>query len=101
MPACAEASAGRQGKKSFKPKMFFNFFLPDQIPDDNFYKVLKKHLDLRFIYSGTKHIYSHTCLIVRQAGRPTLDPVVFFKCLLIGYLENQPEWPRSGGHLFR
>jgi transposase len=73
--------AGRQGKKSFQPKMFFNFYLPDQIPDDNFYKVLKKHLDLRFIYSETKDIYSHT-------GRPSLDPVVFFKCLLIGYLEN-------------
>jgi hypothetical protein len=37
--------------------MFFNFFLPDQIPDDNFNKVLKKHLDLRFIYYETKDIY--------------------------------------------
>jgi hypothetical protein len=83
--------AGRQGKKSFQLKMFCNFYLPDQIPNDNFYKILKKHLDLKFIYSEKKDIYSHTRLIVGQAGRPSLYSVVFFKCLLIGYLENQPE----------
>ena len=70
-----------QGKKKFEPRLFVNFHLPDQIPDDNFYKVLKSKLDLRFVYKLTKDVYSHT-------GRPSLDPVVFFKCLLIGYLEN-------------
>jgi len=70
-----------QGKKEFEPKLFVNFQLPDHIPDDNFYKVLKSKLDLRFIYRETKDVYSHT-------GKPSLDPVVFFKCLLIGYLEN-------------
>lgn len=70
-----------QGKKKFKPKLFVNFYLPDQIPDSNFYKVLKSKLDLSFIYKATRDIYSHT-------GRPSLDPVVFFKMLLVGYLEN-------------
>ena len=70
-----------QGKKKFKPKLFLNFCLPDVIPDDNFYKVLKKKLDLSFVYKLTKSVYSHT-------GRPSLDPVVFFKMLLVGYLEN-------------
>ena len=71
-----------QGKKKFKPKLFVNFSLPDQIPDDNFYKLLKSKLDLRFVYRQTKDVYSHT-------GRPSIDPVVFFKMLLVGYLENQ------------
>ena len=70
-----------QGKKKFEPRLFVNFRLPDHIPDDNFYKVIKSKLNLQFVYKMTKDVYSHT-------GRPSLDPVVFFKCLLIGYFEN-------------
>jgi len=33
--------------------------------------------------ASTKKVYSHT-------GRPGLDPIVFFKMLLVGYLENCP-----------
>lgn len=70
-----------QGHKKYEPRLFVNFHLPDVIPDDNFYKVLKEKLDLRFVYQMTKPIYSHT-------GKPSIDPVVFFKMLLVGYLEN-------------
>ncbi len=70
-----------QGKKKFTPKLFVNFRLNDQVPDTNIYKILKKHLNLDFIYAETKSVYSHT-------GRPGIDPVVFFKMLLVGYLEN-------------
>ena len=70
-----------QGQKNYQPRLFVNFHLPDVIPDDNFYKVLKENLDLRFVYDKTKPVYSHT-------GKPSIDPVVFFKMLLVGYLEN-------------
>ncbi len=70
-----------QGRKNFEPKLFVNYYLPDMIPDNNFYKVLKDKLDLSFVYKSTKHVYSHT-------GRPAIDPVVFFKMVLVGYLEN-------------
>lgn len=70
-----------QGKKHFTPKLFVNFRLDEAVPDDNFYKILKSNLDLNFIYKETESVYSHT-------GRPGLDPVVFFKMLLVGYLEN-------------
>lgn len=70
-----------QGKKKFTPKMFVNFRLDLAVPDDNFYKILKKNLNLNFIYKETESIYSHT-------GRPGIDPVVFFKMVLTGYLEN-------------
>jgi len=70
-----------QGKKNFTPKLFVNFRLDEQIPKDNFYYILKQNLDLRFIYQETESVYSHT-------GRPGIDPVVFFKMLLVGYLEN-------------
>ena len=70
-----------QGKKSFQPKLFTNFCLSDYIPDDNFYKILKRELDLSFVYKKTQFLYSNT-------GKPSTDPIVFFKCMLIGYLEN-------------
>ena len=71
----------RVGLQKFTPKLFVNFRLDEAVPDDNFYKILKKNLDLNFIYEETKSVYSHT-------GRPGIDPVVFFKMLLVGYLEN-------------
>ena len=68
----------RVGLQKFTPKLFVNFRLDEAVPDDNFYKILKKNLDLNFIYEETKSVYSHT-------GRPGIDPVVFFKMLLVGY----------------
>ena len=72
-----------QGKKKYRPKLFQNFRLDEFVPDTNFYKILKVNLDLDFIYESTKSVYSHT-------GRPGLDPVIFFKMILAGYLENCP-----------
>ena len=65
----------------YTPKLFVNFRLDEQIPADNFYRILKQTLDLSFVYKETASVYSHT-------GRPGIDPVVFFKMLLVGYLEN-------------
>jgi hypothetical protein len=61
-----------QGKKKYTPKLFVNFRLDQQIPSDNFYKILKQVLDLNFIYEDTKDAYSNT-------GRTGIDPEVFFK----------------------
>jgi len=70
-----------QGMKKLQFKVFYDFNLGDFIDENNFYRVLDNHLDLSFVYELTKPYYSHT-------GQPGLDPVVFFKCLLIAYLEN-------------
>ena len=71
-----------QGSKNFQPKMFVNFRLDEHIPKDNFYRVLKGLLDLTFIKKKTQFYYAS------KMGRPSLDPVVFFKIVLAGYLEN-------------
>lgn len=71
-----------QGSKNFQPKMFVNFRLDEHIPRDNFYRILKGVLDLSFIKSKTQFCYAS------KMGRPSLDPVVFFKIVLVGYLEN-------------
>lgn len=75
-------SYGMQGRQIFQPKMFTNFRLDEHIPEDNFYRVLKGMLDINFIRKKTQFCYA------RKMGRPSIDPVVFFKCMLVGYLEN-------------
>jgi transposase len=47
-----------------------------------FYKQLESLLDLSFVYELTKPLYAE------KMGRPSVDPVVFFKCMLIGFFEN-------------
>lgn len=71
-----------QGKKAHQEKLFVNFQLSDYVPADNFYRRLKEQLDLRFIYPLTAEYYG-------TEGQKSIDPVVFMKLMLVGYLENQ------------
>lgn len=70
-----------QGKKYYQEKFFNNFQLSDRVPKTNFYRRLKGVLDLRFLYKLTKDHYG-------ESGQKSIDPVVFFKLCLVGYLEN-------------
>jgi transposase len=70
-----------QGRKDYTEKLFMSFQLSDRIPKENFYRRLRETLDLSFLYKDTKELYGKT-------GNPSIDPVVFFKLLLTGYLEN-------------
>ncbi len=70
-----------QGKKVYHEKLFTNFQLSHKIPENNFYRRLKVALDLEFLYSETKQYYG-------DCGQKSIDPIVFFKLCLIGYLEN-------------
>ncbi|MGK7369297.1 MAG: IS1182 family transposase [Candidatus Halalkalibacterium sp. M3_1C_030] len=70
-----------QGKKHYQPKLFTTFKLHDRVPLNNFYRSLKDNLDLNFLYKETRLYYGF-------CGQKSLDPVVFFKLCLVGYLEN-------------
>ncbi len=70
-----------QGKKYYQPKLFKHLELSSRVPESNFYRRLKEHLDLRFLYKLTEAYYG-------ECGQKSVDPVVFFKLCLIGYLEN-------------
>ena len=70
-----------QGKKHFSEKLFLSFQVSDRVPTDNFYRRLREQLDLQFIYKTTKKYYG-------KEGQQSIDPVVFFKLILTGYLEN-------------
>ncbi len=70
-----------QGRKDDREKLITSFQLSNCIPKHNFYRRLKETLDLTFLYEQTKDCYGST-------GNPSIDPVVFFKLMLIAYLEN-------------
>ena len=72
---------GMQGKKDYQEKLFAHFQLSERIPKENFYRRLKGALDLDFLYPLTKGYYG-------GSGQKSIDPVVFFKLCLVGYLEN-------------
>ncbi len=70
-----------QGKKFYQPKLFKHLELSSRVSENNFYRRLKEQLDLRFLYQLTENYYG-------VCGQKSVDPVVFFKLCLIGYLEN-------------
>jgi transposase len=69
------------GNKRLEGKIMYTVSLEDLVPADNFYRQLDGFLDLRFLYKECKQLYGST-------GKPSIDPVVFFKILLFGYFEN-------------
>jgi len=70
-----------QGKKQYTEKLFLQFQLSSHVPQDNFYRRLKEQLELQWLYKSTHKYYG-------SEGQQSIDPVVFFKLILVGYLEN-------------
>lgn len=70
-----------QGKKDYQEKLFAQFQLSERVPKENFYRRLKEFLDLHFLYDLTRPYYG-------DSGQKSIDPIVFFKLCLVGYLEN-------------
>ncbi len=70
-----------QGRQEIQEKMYYQVRLSDLVPADNFYRKLSENLDLRYLYKATAKYYG-------REGQESIDPVVFFKILLVGYLNN-------------
>lgn len=70
-----------QGKKKYAEKLFVQFQLSDRVPEDNFYRRLDNALDLQFLYKATASFYG-------EEGQQSIDPIVFFKLMMVGYFEN-------------
>ena len=79
-----------QGTKNYQEKLFTSFQLSDRVPEHNFYRRLNAILDLHYLYSETAPYYG-------SSGQKSIDPIVFFKLCLVGYLENLT----SDRHLIR
>jgi hypothetical protein len=65
--------------RDFKPLTAVS--LDDLVPGDNFYRKVDRCLDLGFIRDLVCKLYS-------VMGRPSIDPIVFFKLQLIAFFEG-------------
>lgn len=70
-----------QGKKEYHEKLFVSFQLSQVVPKDNFYRRLKAFMDLDYLQKMTAPFYGN-------CGQKSIDPRVFFKLCIVGYLEN-------------
>ena len=55
--------------------------LEDLVPEDNFYRKVHQTIDFDFVRDLVQNLYS-------DFGRPSIDPVVFFKLQLIAFFEG-------------
>ena len=58
--------------------------IEDLVPQEHFLRKLEHVLDMSFVQEETAHLYS------RKYGRPSIDPVVMVKYLLVGFLYGIP-----------
>src|SRR5256885_4011540 len=80
MPCIGKATI-MMGKKvrSFAPLV--NVSLEELVPQEHFYRHLERTLDLSFVREFVQQTYA-------GGGRPSIDPVVFFKLQLVMFFED-------------
>jgi transposase len=59
--------------------LFYYFRLEDQVPENHLLRLIEKHISFEFVRERLKASYSET-------GRPSIDPELLLRMLLIGYL---------------
>src|SRR2546426_10218143 len=71
------------GQRRFESKLYYEFSLDRLVPEDHLLRRIAAAVDFSFVRPLCRPYYSHT----RQ---PSVDPVVIFKMMLIGYLYGLP-----------
>lgn len=71
-----------QGQHRYQKKLLHCFDIESVIPQNHFLRKVDKAVDLSFVRKITEPFY---CL---NNGRPSVDPELFFRTILIGYLYN-------------
>ncbi|GEM_PF-1467371 len=66
-------------ERHFAP--FSNVSLEELVPSDHFYRHLEQSLDLSFVRGFVQQTYA-------GGGRPSIDPIVFFKLQLVMFFEG-------------
>src|SRR6202043_392676 len=67
------------GQQLRTESLFYYFRLQDQIPEDHLLRLVDRYVDFSFVRERLKDSYSST-------GRPSIDPEVLLRLLLVGYL---------------
>src|SRR6266702_456089 len=69
------------GKKERHFAPLVNVSLEELVPQDHFYRYLERTLDLSFVREFVEKTYA-------GGGRPSIDPIVFFKLQLVMFFEG-------------
>ncbi len=67
------------GQQTRSESLFYYFRLEDQVPGSHLLRLIDRHVSFDFVREKLKDSYSET-------GRPSIDPEVLLRILLIGYL---------------
>jgi len=67
------------GHQARSEALFYYFRLEDQVPETHLLRLIDKHVSFEFVRQQLKDSYSDT-------GRPSIDPELLLRILLIGYL---------------
>jgi len=67
------------GHQARSEALFYYFRLEDQVPETHLLRLIEKHISFGFVRERLKDSYSET-------GRPSIDPELLLRILLIGYL---------------
>ena len=67
------------GQHTRSESLFYYFRLEDQVPENHLLRLIDKHIDFSFVREHLKDSYSDT-------GRPSIDPELLLRIVLIGYL---------------
>jgi transposase len=67
------------GQHDRSEALFYYFRLEDQVPETHLLRLIEKHISFAFVRERLKDSYSET-------GRPSIDPELLLRILLIGYL---------------
>src|ERR1700686_1570881 len=67
------------GQHDRSEALFYYFRLEDQVPETHLLRLMEKNISFAFVRERLKQSYSET-------GRPSIDPELLLRILLIGYL---------------
>jgi hypothetical protein len=82
------------GQHDRSEALFYYFRLEDQVPETHLLRLIEKHISFAFVREKLKASYSDT-------GRPSIDPELLLRILLIGYLyrhHQRTETDRGTAH---
>jgi transposase len=67
------------GQHTRSEALFYYFRLEDQVPETHLLRLIEKHISFAFVREKLKESYG-------EIGRPSIDPELLLRILLIGYL---------------
>src|SRR5580765_4205653 len=77
------------GHHSREEALFYYFRLEDQVPENHLLRLIDRHVNFEFIRSKLKDSYS-------DGGRPSIDPELLLRVLLVGSLRGRERKETAG-----